>query len=555
MPDKTQGGRESFRLLYPPHKPARSTPVPDSSFFHTLQIDQMVSVRRESWRGLPDLRLEQFYTTDTEVLAWRLDVVADLVESEALRGLIRDALPLLRDAAEMRKVLNSSSSTVESSLASVRYLELYLELVELFHARLADAPIRSAGFAALRDEVEARRQSADYRALTAQLEKTQYQIGHVKSIALGVNLDGTLRVTEVGLLALNTEKYRQGSVLDKLLGRDKSDPMVCISGFANLAKTAREEEKHALDQAVCRALDNAFAKTIRSWEPVIDQYFRDETSFFIGLLDDFRFLSAASAFLLELRGRGCALCRPAIRPMEDKALRLQDVYNPMLVLRSEGQAVVANDFTYDDRGRFYLVTGPNHGGKSIFCYSVGMAQALFQLGLLVPARAAVMSPVRCIFTHFPASDEDNYGKGRLESECARMSQILTQLQGDDLLLMDESFSSTSLLEGSFIAGEVLSAIAVIGCGGVYVTHIHELTQQVARFNAVPGRTGCIDNLVAQMENVADGTRSYRVLRTTPDGLSYARDIARKYSLSCEEILAAHGIRPAPQAAGAAKNPV
>ena len=117
MPDKTQGGRESFRLLYPPHKPARGTPVPDSSFFHTLQIVQMVSVRRESWRGLPDLRLEQFYTTDTDVLAWRLDVVADLVESEALRGLIRDALPLLRDAAEMRKVLNSSSSTVESSLA------------------------------------------------------------------------------------------------------------------------------------------------------------------------------------------------------------------------------------------------------------------------------------------------------------------------------------------------------------------------------------------------------------------------------------------------------
>ena len=539
MPDQTQSGRESFRLLYPPHKPARGAALPDSSFFHTLQIDQMVSVRRESWRGLPDLRLEQFYTTDPEVLAWRLDVVADLVASEDLRALIKDALPMLRDAAEMRKVLNSASSTVESSLASVRYLEVYIELVELFHTRLAAAPIHSAGFAALREEVEARRQSGSYRALTAQLEKNQYQIGHVKSIALGVNLDGTLRVTDVGLLALNTEKYRQGSVLDKLLGRDKNDPMVCISGFANLAKTAREEEKHALDQAVCRALDNAFAKTIRSWEPVIDQYFRDETSFFIGLLDDFRFLSAAVAFLLELKGQGCVLCRPEIRPMKDKALRLKDVYNPMLVLRSEGQTVVANDFTYDDRGRFYLVTGPNHGGKSIFCYSVGMAQALFQLGLLVPARAAVMSPVRCIFTHFPTSDEDNYGKGRLESECARMSRILSQLQGDDMLLMDESFSSTSLLEGGYIAGEVLSAIAVIGCGGVYVTHIHELTQQVDRFNATPGRTGCIDNLVAQMESVADGTRSYRVLRATPDGLSYAKDIARKYGLSCEEILAAH----------------
>ena len=159
MPDQTQSGRESFRLLYPPHKPARGAALPDTSFFHTLQIDQMVSVRRESWRGLPDLRLEQFYTTDPEVLAWRLDVVADLVESEALRELVKDALPMLRDAAEMRKVLNSSSSTVESSLASVRYLEVYIELVELFHTRLAGAPIRSAGFSALRDEVEARRQS------------------------------------------------------------------------------------------------------------------------------------------------------------------------------------------------------------------------------------------------------------------------------------------------------------------------------------------------------------------------------------------------------------
>ena len=545
MPDKPQAeGRGNFRLLYPPHKQAEKTQLPDSSFFHTLQIDQMVSVRRETWRGLPDLRLEHFFTTDTDVLAWRLDVVADLVASAPLRDLVRDALPMLRDAAEMRKVLSGSASSVESSLASVRYLEIYLELVELFHARLASAEIRSAGFSALRREVEARRGSENYRVLSSQLEQTEYQIGHVKSIALGVNLDGTLRVTDVGLLALNTEKYRQGSVLDKLLGRGKKDPMVCISGFANLAKTAREEEKHALDQAVCRALDAAFARTIRSWEPVIDQYFRDETSFFIGLLDDFRFLSAAVSFLLELKSQGCPLCRPAIRPMEEKALRLKDVYNPMLVLRSEGQGtVVSNDFCCDDKGRFYLVTGPNHGGKSIFCYSVGMAQALFQLGLLVPAKEAVMSPVRCIHTHFPTSDEDNYGKGRLESECARMSQILRMLEGEDLLLMDESFSSTSLLEGSYIAGEVLSAVAVIGCSGVYVTHIHELTQQTARFNAAPGRTGCIDNLVAQMENVADGTRSYRVIRATPDGLSYAKDIARKYGLSCEEILAAHSARP------------
>lgn len=31
-------------------------------------------------------------------------------------------------------------------------------------------------------------------------------------------------------------------------------------------------------------------------------------------------------------------------------------------------------------------------------------------------------------------------------------------------------------------------------------------------------------------------RSYRILRTTPDGLSYARDIAKQYGLDLEDIL-------------------
>lgn len=529
--------KEGFSLLYPPHTPAKRMQLSDSSFLHTLQIDQMVSVRRESFRGLADLRLEQFFSCDPAVLAWRVDVVADLVESPPLFGLICDALPLIRDVAEMRKVLGSSSSGLESGLASTRCLEMYLELMELFHTRLTALDPKSEGIRCLRQEIEARYHSEDYRHLQENLQKTEYQIGHVKSITLGVNLDGTLKVTDVGLLSINTEKYRQGSVMDRLLGREKSDPMVCMSGFANMGKTAREEEKHALEQAVCRALDTAFARTIRSWEPVIDRYFHDETAFFVDLLDDFRFLSAAVSFLLELQALGCKLCRPEIHPVEEKVLRLKNVYNPMLALKSDRQdVIVANDFCYDEKGRFYLITGPNHGGKSIFCYSLGMAQALFQLGLLVPAEEAAMSPVTAIYTHFPASDEDNYGKGRLESECARMGEIMQSICGTDLLLMDESFSSTSLLEGSYIAGEILCAISVIGCGGLYVTHIHELTQQVEQFNATPGHTICIDNLVAQMENVADGTRSYRILRTTPDGLSYAKDIAQKYGLSCEEIL-------------------
>lgn len=63
-----------------------------------------------------------------------------------------------------------------------------------------------------------------------------------------------------------------------------------------------------------------------------------------------------------------------------------------------------------------------------------------------------------------------------------------------------------------------------------------MSQQVEKYNSHPRNRGKIDNLVAMMENVEEGTRSHKVLRTTPDGLSYAKDIAKRYGLDLEHIL-------------------
>ena len=95
------------------------------------------------------------------------------------------------------------------------------------------------------------------------------------------------------------------------------------------------------------------------------------------------------------------MCCPEIAPVEEKKCELKQVYNPILARREIEKTIVSNTFSFDEKGRFYLVTGPNHGGKSIFAYSVGMAQALFQLGLFVPADEACLSPVTGIFYSFP----------------------------------------------------------------------------------------------------------------------------------------------------------
>ena len=132
-------GNEPFRLLFPAgYPPPERCALPDTDFIHALQLDQMIGIRRESYRGIADLHLEQFFSCEPAVLAYRAELILEIADSEPLQALVRDALPLIRDTYEMRKVLNRGDGSLESGLSSTRYIEQYLELVELFRAAAAE---------------------------------------------------------------------------------------------------------------------------------------------------------------------------------------------------------------------------------------------------------------------------------------------------------------------------------------------------------------------------------------------------------------------------------
>lgn len=525
-----------FRLLYPPEYDIEGEiKLKSYDFIKALRIDDLVVLLRDSYMGFRNLSLEEYFTTDTQVLEYRLAIVEDLMEHTDVYDAFCKAVGTIRNIQDLSRAL-SSDFTIDSALGSIRFLEMYQEIVELFASSLGPVEFRSQGMSLLKEQIMSIKNGDDYKNLCVELSKMETRFGNIKSISIGINLDENLRVREAGLISVETTQYRQGNIMDKLLKKDPHESHVLMSDFTVATRALPREEVMALNTAVISALQNVFSKSLRNFEPLTQKYFKDNTMFFVKLLDDIRFLTAGVKFMLSMKNLGQNMCKPVIRPMEEKKCDLDHVYNPMLAKTLLEKTIVSNTFTFDEKGRFYIVTGPNHGGKSIFAYSIGMAQALFQLGLFVPAKSAVMSPVSGIYTHFPASDENNYGKGRLESECARLGAIMEVLEDTDMLLMDESFSSTSGLEAGYIASEVLTGIGAIGCGGIYVTHIHDLPQQIDQYNEHPLNKGKIDNLVAQMENKEDGTRSYKVARTTPDGLSYAKDIAARYGLHLDGIL-------------------
>lgn len=525
-----------FHLLYPPeYDRTKEVPMKDFKFIQSLQLESMIILIKERYRGFADLSLEKFFSTDERVLEYRLGVVEDLVENVSLYEAFCKAVSIIYNIHDMRCAMDNEF-TVDSALRSVRYLEMYQEIVNLFADALDKADIHSEGMKNFQREIESITNSSEYQSLNTELSKMEMNFGYIKSVTIGINLDGNLRPKDAGLVSVNTDYFRSGNLMDRLLKKGKTDDKVLMSALYPLNRGLQSDELKALNYSLNAALQTVFTKSLREFEPLVQNYYHINTTMFINLLDDIRFLTAGVKFILSMKEKGFVMCKPKIAPMEAKRCELTQVYNPMLAIKAVENTIVSNSFSLDENGRFYLVTGPNHGGKSIFAYSIGMAQALFQLGLFVPAESALMSPVSGIYTHFPSSDENNYGKGRLESECARLSEIMEKLTDTDMLLMDESFSSTSGLEAGYIASEVLTGIGIIGCCGLFVTHIHDLTQQIDVYNSHPQNKGKIDNLVAMMESKEEGTRSYKVIRTTPDGLSYAKDIAKRYGLDLDGIL-------------------
>jgi len=64
-----------FRLLYPVgYNMTTKKGMTDYGFIRSLQLDDMILFVKESFRGINDLSLEDFFTTDEKILQYRLAV-------------------------------------------------------------------------------------------------------------------------------------------------------------------------------------------------------------------------------------------------------------------------------------------------------------------------------------------------------------------------------------------------------------------------------------------------------------------------------------------------
>ncbi len=524
----------NFSLLYPTPESASAhysgANVPDISMYELEQLGMLEAL------DLKNSELSEYFTFDVEVMKYRREMFRDMLDNEGLGDTLSSIIPILTDIGELRR-LEADSGNTEDYLMCITEIELYISSIDTLNRGLSPirANLKGKAFTTLADRIAELAESDYYKELNSKLNELTKRVREIKSVTIGVNLDAQLRATDAGVLSINSESFRSGEVLDKILHLNfKDDEYTCIANLVPFNKKQSDNQKTALSLAFNSAINDVYKSSLRSWKKIVQSYVLENTDFLINLMPEIEFVSRATDFMRELIRKGNPLSEPEI-VVGKKLFEAKGLYNPCVALKID-EPIVKNDIIFDETTSIYVLTGPNRGGKSVITCAVGLAAAMMQLGMFVPCDSAVISPTDAIMTHFPTGSDDTIDKGRLGEECARLTDIFENITSDSIVLLDESLSSTGSYEASYIAAEVLAGLARYGCRCLFSTHLHELAAEIDNINERILKDGGtkVDTLVAAVEE--EGKRSFKIMRAKPDGKSYARDIAEKYGLTYDNIV-------------------
>ena len=148
---------------------------------------------------------------------------------------------------------------------------------------------------------------------------------------------------------------------------------------------------------------------------------------------------------------------------------------------------------------------------------MGIAQVMMQRGMFVAAKRFSSGIFAHLFTHFVRREDMAMNSGRLDEELGRIHRIVEGLAPESMVLLNESFATTTEEEGSEIAYDIIKAFTEAGVKVLTVTHLLTFAKKVYAENWEKA-------VFLSAQRLEDGTRTYKMVAGEPELTSFGLDI-------------------------------
>ena len=515
-------------------------------------------------------------TADPQTARYRQEVFRDVLALPELRTKMTelfDKIEFIRNFGSTR-IDNDEKIGLWHLLHRLDELKDYILCVESMRECLSDERITSEGLTGFKKYLDSLYDDACFAEMKKDIFELKQKTSDIRSVTIGINVNERFEAVSMGLISINDTTFKKSNIISnfadaissknkiqhgnewdgnmhyQLIEKEKTESvmkfMENLSGFmtirdkpfmdAGIRSTivaaangdGVQNSTFYLDKILNKILDSLVKKLRNTLSKYADIAIINITQ----LIPEFMYYIRFAEFVSKYREKGYSFCEPQVLDSDRNDMDAQGLYNLKLALNSMPmEDIVCNDLIFDKAHTIYILTGANRGGKTTLTQAVGLMYVLAQGGISVPASSFSYKPVDCIYTHFPADEDKTMDLGRLGEECVRFKEIYTECTSDSLLLLNETFSTTSFEEGYYIARDSVRALMKKDVRTIFNTHMHKLASDADEMNK-DGNSSMVSSLIMRSD---EGKRSFKVEIALPEGSSYARDIAEKYGVTYEML--------------------
>jgi len=564
---------EKLSILFPRQEEVSYREIPEETW-HDLGLDAITEKVAAKPQEVPLIRRVMMnLTADPQVAAFRIDVFEDILRHPEIRERmlqLLDKVRMLYDYGVVNRHEGDEASIWDLMHRLEEYHD-YIVTVEAIRECLGDKDLKSEGLTSLRDTVNRIYEEKGFAALRKDVEEMRITASEIRSLTVGINVNDRFEAVSMGLVSVNGKPFTRSGLLKNFLTavtprddiRKEADwngsysyypantEIGLLESVQQIAETSMILRNPLVTMSLARIpaadgsanvprqMDSAASmltsRIARRLKDVLGQYLNISVKEMADLIPELVFYTRWAEYIEKRKAEGWIFCKPEITGStgERPGMKAEGFYNLKLIATEKPENVVPNDLTFDGEKRVYILTGANRGGKTTVTQAVGQLFLLAQSGIFIPGTRFCFDPADQVLTHFPADEDKTLDLGRLGEECRRFRELFTRCTPESLMLLNETFSTTSFEEGYFIAADAVRAILRMGTRTIYNTHMHKLAQDLDTVINEQGSEGKAVSLVAETK---EGKHSFRVMIAPPEGQSFARDIAEKYGVTYESLI-------------------